>query len=63
MHYGRFCRETGRWIRVEADEASPVLPPTSAVDVVTAPSLAHAEAPPADILIPLGEGARASDAG
>jgi hypothetical protein len=57
MHYGRFCRETGRWIKVEADQASPVLPESNAADVMTAPNLAHTEAPPADNLVPLGEAA------
>ena len=51
MHFGRFCRETGRWIKVEADQASPVLAPADAAGVVPAADAAPPSAVPADSFI------------
>lgn len=56
MHYGRFCRETGRWIKVEADQAPPVSPvlPINPVTPV-GPELAQSETPREDNLVPLAD--------
>jgi len=37
MHYGRFCRESGRWVKIGADQAPPIVSPDRAAEIVPVP--------------------------
>jgi hypothetical protein len=59
MHYGRFCREIGRWVKIEAEQTPPVVSPEMATEIpVPAPTTALPEAN----LVPIDEARIVNDA-
>ena len=55
MHYGRFCRESGRWVKVEADQTLPAVAREGAAEIVALPESAHPAALPMASLVPFDE--------
>jgi hypothetical protein len=57
MHYGRFCRESGRWIKIEAEQTPPVVSPETATVFAPAPTTAL----PVANLVPIDDARIVSD--
>jgi hypothetical protein len=55
MHYGRFCRESGRWVKVEADQTLPAVAHERAAEIVAMPEPAPPVTLPVASLVPIDE--------